>query len=68
LNDFEIFSFQQRVAIARTLLKAPAIVLLDEATSALGKNCDLSVDFYCSGFMFRYIYRTTNSKCIKKCL
>ena len=26
---------KQRVAIARTLLKAPAIVLLDEATSAL---------------------------------
>jgi ABC-type transport system involved in Fe-S cluster assembly fused permease/ATPase subunit len=39
------FLFQQRVAIARTLLKAPAIVLLDEATSALGNNCDLLVDF-----------------------
>ena len=28
---------KQRVAIARTLLKAPNVVLLDEATSALGK-------------------------------
>ncbi|CAF5013638.1 unnamed protein product, partial [Rotaria magnacalcarata] len=26
---------KQRVAIARTLLKAPTVVLLDEATSAL---------------------------------
>ena len=29
---------KQRVAIARTLLKAPNVVLLDEATSALGKT------------------------------
>jgi ATP-binding cassette, subfamily B (MDR/TAP), member 6 len=31
---------KQRVAIARTILKAPAIVLLDEATSALDTNTE----------------------------
>jgi ABC-type transport system involved in Fe-S cluster assembly fused permease/ATPase subunit len=33
------------VAIARTLLKAPVIVLLDEATSALGKIIIYFFDF-----------------------
>lgn len=40
---------KQRVAIARTLLKAPNIVLLDEATSALDtqteRNIQVSVIF-----------------------
>jgi len=31
----DIFWDQQRVAIARTILKNPPIILLDEATSAL---------------------------------
>jgi ABC-type transport system involved in Fe-S cluster assembly fused permease/ATPase subunit len=39
---------KQRVAIARTLLKAPHIVLLDEATSALDtqteRNIQVNVD------------------------
>ncbi|KAK3758018.1 hypothetical protein RRG08_006599, partial [Elysia crispata] len=34
---------KQRVAIARTLLKAPAIVLLDEATSALDTKTERSI-------------------------
>lgn len=34
---------KQRVAIARTLLKAPAIVLLDEATSALDTNTERNI-------------------------
>ncbi|BFZ02111.1 hypothetical protein BsWGS_05150 [Bradybaena similaris] len=34
---------KQRVAIARTLLKAPAIVLLDEATSALDTRTERSI-------------------------
>jgi hypothetical protein len=34
---------KQRVAIARTMLKAPAIVLLDEATSALDTNTEKSI-------------------------
>jgi ATP-binding cassette subfamily B (MDR/TAP) protein 6 len=42
---------KQRVAIARTLLKAPAIVLLDEATSALDtkteRNIQTSLDRVC---------------------
>lgn len=34
---------KQRVAIARTLLKAPAIVLLDEATSALDTKTERAI-------------------------
>lgn len=34
---------KQRVAIARTLLKAPAIVLLDEATSALDTRTERQI-------------------------
>lgn len=34
---------KQRVAIARTLLKAPAIVLLDEATSALDTETERNI-------------------------
>jgi len=34
---------KQRVAIARTLLKAPAIVLLDEATSALDTKTERQI-------------------------
>lgn len=34
---------KQRVAIARTLLKAPTIVLLDEATSALDTNTERNI-------------------------
>lgn len=34
---------KQRVAIARTLLKAPVIVLLDEATSALDTNTERNI-------------------------
>ena len=41
-SSTHLYALQQRVAIARTLLKAPAIVLLDEATSALG---NVSPDF-----------------------
>ncbi|PAA64662.1 hypothetical protein BOX15_Mlig027497g1, partial [Macrostomum lignano] len=44
---------KQRVAIARTLLKGPRIVLLDEATSALDtateRNIQASLDRVCSG-------------------
>ncbi|XP_056632959.1 ATP-binding cassette sub-family B member 6 [Diorhabda sublineata] len=43
---------KQRVAIARTLLKAPAIILLDEATSALDtqteRNIQDSLDRMCT--------------------
>lgn len=43
---------KQRVAIARTILKAPSIVLLDEATSALDtrteRNIQASLDKVCS--------------------
>ncbi|XP_074036436.1 ABC transporter ATP-binding protein/permease Hmt-1 isoform X1 [Leptinotarsa decemlineata] len=43
---------KQRVAIARTLLKAPSIILLDEATSALDtqteRNIQDSLDTMCS--------------------
>eukprot|EP00794_Sanderia_malayensis_P015285 gene15285-16862_t len=43
---------KQRVAIARTILKAPSIVLLDEATSALDtkteRNIQASLDEVCS--------------------
>ena len=34
---------KQRVAIARTMLKAPEIVLLDEATSALDTNTERNI-------------------------
>ena len=34
---------KQRVAIARTLLKSPQIVLLDEATSALDTNTERNI-------------------------
>lgn len=34
---------KQRVAIARTILKAPAIVLLDEATSALDTQTERNI-------------------------
>ena len=34
---------KQRVAIARTLLKAPLIVLLDEATSALDTQTERNI-------------------------
>lgn len=34
---------KQRVAIARTLLKAPTIVLLDEATSALDTQTERNI-------------------------
>lgn len=34
---------KQRVAIARTLLKAPAIILLDEATSALDTQTERNI-------------------------
>lgn len=34
---------KQRIAIARTILKDPAIVLLDEATSALDTNTERNI-------------------------
>lgn len=34
---------KQRVAIARTLLKAPSIILLDEATSALDTQTERNI-------------------------
>lgn len=34
---------KQRIAIARTILKNPAIVLLDEATSALDTNTERNI-------------------------
>lgn len=44
---------KQRVAIARTILKAPAILLLDEATSALDTNTERQIqealDRVCTG-------------------
>lgn len=43
---------KQRVAIARTLLKSPAVVLLDEATSALDtqteRNIQAALNSVCS--------------------
>jgi ABC-type transport system involved in Fe-S cluster assembly fused permease/ATPase subunit len=48
---------KQRVAIARTLLKSPVVVLLDEATSALDtqteRNIQAALNRVCSN-------RTTN--------
>ena len=44
---------KQRVAIARTILKAPTIILLDEATSALDteteRNIQTSLEHVCEG-------------------
>ena len=40
---------KQRVAIARTLLKNPLIVLLDEATSALDTQTERNIQVCCSG-------------------
>ena len=40
---------KQRVAIARTLLKNPLIVLLDEATSALDTQTERNIQVGCSG-------------------
>ena len=44
---------KQRVAIARTILKAPSIILLDEATSALDteteRNIQSSLERVCEG-------------------
>ena len=37
---------KQRVAIARTLLKAPRIVLLDEATSALDTRTERNIQVF----------------------
>ena len=34
---------KQRVAIARTLLKAPQVILLDEATSALDTHTERNI-------------------------
>ena len=34
---------KQRIAIARTILKAPAIILLDEATSALDTTTERNI-------------------------
>lgn len=34
---------KQRVAIARTLLKAPTVILLDEATSALDTQTERNI-------------------------
>lgn len=34
---------KQRVAIARTILKSPAVVLLDEATSALDTQTERNI-------------------------
>ena len=36
---------KQRVAIARTLLKSPMIILLDEATSALDSATEKNIQF-----------------------
>ncbi len=41
---------KQRVAIARTLLKAPLIVLLDEATSALDTQTERNIQVCCLYF------------------
>lgn len=40
---------KQRVAIARTLLKAPQIILLDEATSALDTQTERNIQVSFSG-------------------
>jgi ABC-type transport system involved in Fe-S cluster assembly fused permease/ATPase subunit len=37
---------KQRVAIARTLLKAPMVVLLDEATSALDTQTERNIQVH----------------------
>lgn len=43
---------KQRVAIARTLLKAPAIILLDEATSALDTETERNIQVrFCISFI-----------------
>ena len=51
---------KQRVAIARTLLKAPLIVLLDEATSALDTQTERNIQVQFSGIQVTEIsdYRT----------
>jgi len=50
---------KQRVAIARTLLKAPAIVLLDEATSALDTKTErqIQVNTITRKIMFLSLYQ-----------
>ena len=54
---------KQRVAIARTLLKAPLIVLLDEATSALDTQTERNIQVQYSGIQVTEIsdYRTFTS-------
>ena len=42
---------KQRVAIARTLLKAPRIVLLDEATSALDTRTERNIQVFQTVFI-----------------
>lgn len=55
---------KQRVAIARTLLKAPTIVLLDEATSALDTQTERNIqvpnqmeNLTSIALMFGFVYR-----------
>lgn len=47
---------KQRVAIARTLLKNPSIVLLDEATSALDSQTEKNIQVIISWFLYTFIW------------
>jgi len=47
---------KQRVAVARTILKAPAFVLLDEATSALDTQTERNIQVITWNLIFKIYF------------